>query len=92
MRKLSDIFQLMPFYMGNRNKLHRKLFSVCQGISNVRFWHKADVENFFMMATITELLSPLGAFESATVLTAQCNQPDQVGIFESSRIMQAETS
>ena len=43
MRKLSDIFQLMPFYIGNRNKLHFKLFSVCQGISNVRFWHKADV-------------------------------------------------
>ena len=42
MRKLSDIFQLMPFYMGNRNKLYCKLFSVCQGISNVRFWHTAD--------------------------------------------------
>lgn len=29
--------------MGNRNKLHCKLFSVCQGISNVRFWHEADI-------------------------------------------------
>jgi len=29
--------------MRNRNKLHCKLFSVCQGISNVRFWHKADI-------------------------------------------------
>jgi len=35
-----------------------------------------------MMATITELPGPLGAFESATVLTAQCNQPDQAGILK----------
>ncbi|AWP34933.1 hypothetical protein B9D02_20345 (plasmid) [Pantoea vagans] len=43
MRKLIDIFQLMLFYMRNRNKLHCKLFGVCQGISNARFWHKADI-------------------------------------------------